>query len=203
MSNKRVSLALMVLISTMMGLNAQEEVRNLGEYVVTGNKYAVPIEKSGKVIYKITKEDIQRSNGQTVAQLINSLPGINVDGVFGAPGSNLSYNLRGGRNRHTLILIDGLPINDPSSIANDYDLRLLNASSVEYIEVLKGGASTLYGTGAASGVINIKLKEANSEDAPITLSQNVGSFQSANTNADFQGATGKWKYLASGGFFGQ
>ena len=179
---------------------AQEnKAKDLGEVVVTGNRFETPIEKSGKVIYKITAKDIEHMAGRTVADLINALPGINVNGVFGTPGSNLEYSIRGGRNRHTLVLIDGLPINDASSIANDYDLRLLNASAIEYIEVLKGGASTLYGTNAAAGVINIKLKEANGDSPKATLSHDVGSFRTANSNLTVQGKEGNLSYLAAGG----
>lgn len=193
---------IMMLLSLSIISIAQEkqEVRDLGEFVVTGTRFETPIEKSGKVIYKITADQIRRTPGVTVADLLNQLPGINVDGAFGTPGTNLDYNIRGGRNRHTLVLIDGLPINDPSSISNDFDLRLLNSAAVEYIEVLKGGASTLYGTGAAAGVINIKLKESITEVPQVTLTQTVGSFQTGNTNADVQGRAGKLNYLGNASY---
>lgn len=190
-------LALCVAMAAISNVNfAQEEkTKDLGEVVVTGNRFETPIEKSGKVIYKVTQKELEKLPGRTVADILNTLPGINVDGTFGTPGTNLEYSIRGGRNRHTLILIDGLPINDPSLIASDYDLRLLNSNAIEYIEVLKGGASTLYGTNASSGVINIKLKEATTEEPQVTLSQDVGSFQTMNTNADVQGKTGGLSYL--------
>ena len=137
-------LAVLMLMAFVTVSIAQEEVRDLGKVVVTDTRFETPIEKSGKVIYKITADQITNLPGRTVADLLNTLPGINVDGAFGTPGTNLDYSLRGGRNRHTLILIDGLPINDPSSISNDYDLRLINARDIEFIEVLKGGASTLF-----------------------------------------------------------
>ena len=193
---------LLVLLSISFCAYAQDkkDTTDLGTVVVTGTRFVTPIEKSGKVIYKLTAEDIRKTPGATVADLLNQLPGINIEGAFGTPGTNLDYNLRGGRNRHTLILIDGLPINDPSSIANDYDLRLLNSATVEYIEVLKGGASTLYGTGAASGVINIKLKEGTAGKPEVTLTQTVGSFRSGNTNLDVQGKENNLSYLASGSF---
>lgn len=178
----------------------EEKAKDLGEVVVTGNRFETPIEKSGKVIYKITAEQITKMPGRTVADILNTLPGINVDGAFGTPGTNLEYSIRGGRNRHTLILIDGLPINDPSLIASDYDLRLLNSNAIEYIEVMKGGASTLYGTNAASGVINIKLKAATNEQPQVTLAQDFGSFQTSNTNADVQGKTGKLGYLVGASY---
>lgn len=193
---------LLVLLSISFFSFAQErkDTTDLGTVVVTGTRFVTPIEKSGKVIYKLTAADIRKTPGVTVADLLNQLPGINIDGAFGTPGTNLDYNLRGGRNRHTLILIDGLPINDPSSIANDYDLRLLNSATVEYIEVLKGGASTLYGTGAAAGVINIKLKEGTSAKPEITLTQTVGSFRTGNTNFDLMGKTDKLSYLGGVAF---
>tara|TARA_A100000171_G_C2136249_1_gene150495 strand:+ start:2429 stop:4309 length:1881 start_codon:yes stop_codon:yes gene_type:complete len=199
---RKLSVAALTILTVSFNLFAQEEgqVRDLGKVVVTGNKFETPIEKSGKVIYKITADEISNSPGRTVADLLNQLPGINVDGAFGTPGTNLDYNIRGGRNAQTLILIDGMPINDPSSIANDYDLRLLNAQAVEYIEVLKGAASTLYGTGAAAGVVNIKMKAPSTEVPKVTLSQSIGSFSTSNTNADVQGKTGKFSYLVAGAF---
>lgn len=193
-------LLVLTLVTTFSFAQEKRDTTDLGSFVVTGTRFVTPIEKSGKVIYKLTAEDIRKTPGATVADLLNQLPGINIDGAFGTPGTNLDYNLRGGRNRHTLILIDGLPINDPSSISNDYDLRLLNSASVEYVEVLKGSASTLYGTGAAAGVINIKLKEGTSETPDVTLTQTVGSFKTGNTNLDVQGRSEKMSYLAGAAF---
>jgi vitamin B12 transporter len=191
---------LMLLISTFAMAQEEGQARDLGRVVVSGNRFQTPIEKSGRIIYKVTAAEIEKTAGRTVADILNTMPGINIDGAYGTPGTNLSYNIRGGRNRQTLILIDGLPINDPSSIDSDYDLRLINAKDIEYIEVLKGGASALYGTNAAAGVINIKLKESKSETPQVTLGQEVGSFQSLNTNASVQGKAGKLNYLAGGSF---
>ena len=197
-------LFILCIISSLFILNnlqAQEEKeRDLGEIVYTDNKLETSIQKTGKVIYKITAEDIRFKSGQSVAQIINGLPGINIDGVFGTPGTNLEYSIRGGRNRHTLILINGLPINDPSLISSDYDLRLLNANQVESIEVLKGGAAALYGTNAAAGVISIQLKKAQNEETSINLKQSVGSFSTLESYADFSGKSGNLSYFLSGQF---
>ena len=177
----------------------EEETRDLGEVVVTGNRFETPVEKSGKVIYKITAEEIAKSANKTVADLLNTIPGIYIDGAFGTPGTNLSYYVRGGKNRHTLILIDGLPVTDPSAIENDYDLRLLDANMIESIEVLKGGASSLYGTGAAAGVINIQLKKSAPKKPQVTIRESVGSFQTFQLNADVQGSADQLTYMVAGG----
>ena len=90
-------------ISILSFAQKEQNVQDLGEYVVTANRVATPIEKSGKVIYQINAEDIKKQPGKTVGELLNALPGINIDGAFGTPGSNLSYNIRGGRNGDILI----------------------------------------------------------------------------------------------------
>jgi len=144
------------------------------EVLVTGTRYSIPIEKSGKTIYKLTEQDLKRNAGKTVADVLFEVPGLHIDGNFGSPGTNYSYFSRGGSTKNALILIDGLPINDPSGITAFYDLRLLSISQLESIEILKGGLSTLYGTGASSAVINIRLKgnEGFSSALDTTQAQN-------------------------------
>ena len=102
-----------------------------------------------------------------------------INGAKSNAGQNLSYFIRGGRNRQVLILIDGIAVTDPSQIANDYDLRLLNADQVESIEILKGAASTLYGSGAASAVINVKLKEAKQNKLSTSFTSVLGTNMSS------------------------
>lgn len=193
---RKKMLALCGLIS--FGAQAQDSLKTttLQEVVVTGTKFEVPVEKSGKTIHKISSEDLHRSGGKTVVDLLNEVPGVQMDGNFGTPGSNLSYYLRGARNRQTLILIDGVPLNDPSAINAEYDLRYIPVSQIESVEILKGGLSTLYGTSAAAGVISIRLKEPTqkfSGSAELT----AGSFKTLSQNVSVSGTEGKFSYLAS------
>lgn len=180
------------------GAHAQDSLRTttLDEVVVTGTKFEVPAEKSGKTIYKITSEELQRSVGKTLADLLNEVPGVQSDGNFGTPGSNLSYYVRGGRNKQTLVLIDGVPLNDPSAINSEYDLRYIPLSQIESVEIFKGGLSTLYGTNAAAGVINIKLK-APTESFSGNVDLAVGSFGKFGQNILLSGTTGKVSILGT------
>lgn len=139
---------------------AQQDTISLKEVVISDTKFEQSKEKSGKIIEKITAEDLARNTGQSVATVLSQAVGLEVNGNQSANGKNLSYFIRGGRNRQVLIVIDGIPMTDASGINLEYDLRLLPAEQVESIEIMKGAASTLYGTGAASGVINITLKKA-------------------------------------------
>jgi vitamin B12 transporter len=170
----------------------------LKEVVVTGTKFDVPIEKSGKTIFKISRESIERNAGKSLADLLNEVPGIQSDGNFSTPGSNVSYYLRGGRNKNTLILIDGVPLNDPSAINAEYDLRYIPVSQIESVEVLKGGLSTLYGTGAAAGVINIKLKSPEKGKVSGDIDASAGSFGTYTENVSVRGGGQKLSFLVMG-----
>ena len=185
-------------------------VEKLEEVVVTDSKFKLKRENSGKVITKITSEDLEKLQGQSIAEIIGRTAGVEINGVRSNAGQILSYFIRGGRNRQVLIMIDGVQVTDPSQIANDYDLRLLNADQVESIEILKGASSTLYGTGAATALINIKLKKGSKKAFNLNLTSTVGTNQSSDENnyavEDFRnsvsvnGNLGRFNYLAS---FGQ
>ncbi len=187
----------------------EQPVEELQEVVITDSKFKLKRENSGKVITKITQKELERLQGKSVAEIVNTISGIEINGARSNAGQNLSYFVRGGRNRQVLILIDGIAVSDPSQIANDYDLRLLNTDQVESIEILKGATSTLYGTGAATAVINIKLKEASKDKISANFRTVMGSNQSqddANYNIEnffnsvsVNGTLSKFNYLASFG----
>lgn len=177
------------------------KVNLLEEAVVSGTRFKIPIEKSGKTIYKISKKEIEMNAGKMVSDILNEVPGIQIDGNYGAPGTNVSTYLRGGRNGNILILVDGVPLNNPSGADAKYDLRMLPLNQIESIEVLNGGLSTLYGSGASSGVINIKLKEAPDNSISGNANVNYGSYETINTNASVSGKTEKLNYMISGNYF--
>lgn len=171
---------------------------SMDEMVVTGTKFEIPVEQSGKTIYKLTAKDLEHNAGKTVSDLLNEVPGIQMDGNFGAPGTNISYYVRGGRSKNTLILIDGVPLNDPSGIDVSFDLRFLPVSQIESIEVLKGGLSTLYGTGASAAVISIKLKEAKQDGVHGQVDYSYGSFETHQVSANVNGKQNKLSYIVGG-----
>ncbi|TJY34119.1 TonB-dependent receptor plug domain-containing protein [Pontimicrobium aquaticum] len=187
----------------------ETNTQQLDEVVVTSSRFEIKKEDSGKVITKITQEALKKLQGKSIAEIINSTVGIEINGTKSNAGQNLSYFVRGGRNRQVLVLIDGIAVSDASQIANNYDLRLLNADQVESIEILKGASSTLYGSGAATAVINIKLKDASEKVITANFKSVLGSNQSQSDNnyhiENFQnsvsinGTVSKFNYLASFG----
>ena len=183
----------------------KEKAESLDEIIITATKFETNKKNIGKIVYKITQETIKNSAGKTVLDLLNDVPGVEINGNFSTKGQNLGYYIRGGRNRQVAILIDGVNVNDPSSFGGDFDLRQIDIQQIESIEVLKGAASTLYGSGAATGVINIILKKASKKNFNGTFSTSMGSNSSSKnnsltaeeftTNFNFNGTLGKIDYL--------
>ena len=172
----KISAAFALITSCVM---AQEKdstkVNSLKEVVVSDTKFALRQEKSGKVIEVITAAALEKKSGQSLANVLSQAAGMEINGNQSANGKNLGYYIRGGKNRQVLILIDGIPVTDASGISFEYDLRLLPVEQVEKIEIMKGAASTLYGTGAATGVINITLKKTTKKDIQGNAYVNIGS----------------------------
>jgi vitamin B12 transporter len=169
---------------------AQEQdstkVNQLNEVVISDTKFAMSQEKSGKVITVISQLELQQKAGQNLAQVLNSAVGFEINGSESVAGKNLGYYVRGGKNSQVLIVIDGIPVTDASGISLEYDLRLLPVDQVESIEIMKGAASTLYGSGAATAVINITLKKSGKVNIQGNAYTNIGS-NNTSTNSKVNG----------------
>ena len=131
----------------------------LDEVVVTATKSPKKLSETGKVIKVITKEQIERSGGKDLSQLLNEQVGITVNGATSNPGKDKSLYLLGATDKYTLILLDGIPLNEPAGVGGSFDLRLLSLNNIERIEILQGSQSTLYGSNAVAGVVNIISKK--------------------------------------------
>ncbi len=139
---------------------AQERpVANLDEVVVTASRSPKKISEIGKVTRVITAEMLSRSQGRSLPEVLNNVAGLTIGGNGNNPGDIKSVFLRGASAANTLILIDGIPVNDASEISGEYNISAIAVDQVERIEILKGGNSTLYGSDAVAGVINIITKK--------------------------------------------
>lgn len=207
--NKKV-LCLGVLTS-MFAFNAnaqekQEKTIDLEEVVISDSKFKLKKENSGKVIHKISKETIEQNTGKNVVDLINTVSGIEINGNTTGSGQNLGLFVRGGSTKEVVVLIDGIQVSNPAGTSGGFDLRLLDLNDVESIEIIKGAASTLYGSGATTAVINITLKEATSGKANTSLGLFVGTNSSQEetakgsviqTKANINGKLNKFNYLVN------
>ncbi len=199
------SISLCLLAMTALGAYAQQEEtqpEQLDEVVVTDSRFALKRENSGKTVITIDQEELQQNAGRSVAEIINTKSGIEINGSRSNAGQNISSFVRGGNNRQVLVIIDGVQVSDPSNVSAEFDLRLLSASQIESIEILKGAASTLYGNAAATAVINITTKKARNDGVQVVFESTIGTNQSQDDSnyspADFSNAvnvfakSGKW-----------
>ncbi|MGB5360116.1 MAG: TonB-dependent receptor plug domain-containing protein, partial [Eudoraea sp.] len=155
------------------------ELQELDEVVVSDSRFPIKRENSGKTVIKITSKELERNQGKTVAEIINTKSGIEINGSRGRQGEVLGVFARGGRGRQVLILVDGIRVSDPSSFSQEYDLRLLAVSNIESIEIIKGAASTLYGMNAATAVINITSKKVSDKKISGNFQSSFGTNQSS------------------------
>ncbi len=151
-----------------------EATLDVGEVSVTANRTPTPLQAVGASVTVITSEQIEAQQIQQLSDVLRQVPGVVVSG-FGGDGSLTEVRIRGAETNHTLVLIDGVRVNDPSSVGAAYDFAHLQASDVERVEVLRGPQSALYPSDAIGGVINIITKRG---DGPPTVTASVegGSF---------------------------
>jgi vitamin B12 transporter len=169
----------------------------LDDVIVTANKIPQKQSTTGKVVTVITKEQIEKSAGKTVAQLLNEQAGLVVNGAFNAPGAVQTVYMRGANAGRTLILLDGIPLNDPSTITTDFDLNFFSLNDVERIEICKGAQSTLYGSDAIAGAINIiTVKKDVKEPFNIKATMAFGNLNTTKNNLQVFGRKDKLAYSA-------
>ena len=184
MNKKSISLGVLALATFLSYAQKSDtlKINNLKVVVVSDTKFAQSKEKSGKIIEVITAQDLEAKKGQNLANVLSQVAGVEINGNQSFGGKNLGYYIRGGRNRQTAIYIDGVPVTDASGINLEYDLRLLSVDQIEKIEVMKGASSTLYGTSAATGVINITLKKSAIKDVSGNTYITMGTQNTSDTS---------------------
>lgn len=172
--------------------NAQQDslqTTQFNEVVVTATKFPKSLSETGKVVTVIDEAHLQRSAGKDLSQLLNEQAGIIITGANSNPGKDKSVLLRGAASQYTLILLDGIPVTDPSGTGGAFDLRMLPIENVERIEILKGSQSTLYGSDAIAGVINIITKKKGEKKLGGFATAGYGSYNTLRANAGISGST--------------
>src|SRR5688572_27840235 len=169
-------------------------VRALDEVVITANKYPTKASSTGKVLNVITRRQLEQAGGKDLSQVLNEQTGIYINGANSNPGKDKTVFLRGAKVDHTLILIDGVPVYDASGIGSNFDIRQIPVEHIERVEILKGSQSTLYGSDAIAGVINIITRK--NANVPMRFSGKIsyGSYNTLRANAALQGNKNKLDY---------
>ena len=134
---------------------AEPAVHRLGNVVVTASRVPQPPEYAPGTFNVITREEIERGHYTSVVDILRRVPGVHVEQP-GSRGGRASIYMRGLDPNHTLILIDGVRMNDPmNNRGGSFDLSTLDPAGVERIEISRGPISAVHGSGAIAGVVNI------------------------------------------------
>lgn len=126
--------------------------------VVSASKTPTRDSWVGSAVTVLTQKDLERSQVQTVGEALRDVPGVDVV-ASGPLGGNVAVFLRGANSEHTLVILDGVEINNPSSNARFFNFANLLVANIERIEILRGAQSSLYGSDAIGGVITIRTKQ--------------------------------------------
>lgn len=164
-------------------------VKSLNEVVVTPTKFPKKVSETGKVVTVISKAQLDRSAGKDLAQLLNEQAGVVISGAGSNPGKDKAVYLRGALGKYTVVLLDGIPVTDPSGVGGAFDLRLLPIDMIERIEILKGSQSTLYGSDAIAGVINIITKKSGNKTMGGYGTVSYGTYNTFKGNVGVNGST--------------
>jgi len=163
---------------------------------VTATRIPTPAQKIPAGVTVITRQDIEKRGYTTLVQALEAVPGLGVVQSGGA-GTEASVFIRGTDSEDVLVLLDGVPVNDPSEANGAFNFGDYTLNDVERIEVVRGAMSGLYGSNAIGGVINIITAQGSgAPKASVTLaggwpSQGQGS-------AEISGSTGRFDYALSG-----
>ncbi len=183
--------------------HAADTPANLGEVVVTATRTARTADETLQSVSVITREEILRRRATSVQEVLRGVPGLAVTNTGGL-GQNTSVFLRGTDSSHTLVLIDGLRIN--SATLGTAGFENLPIDQIERIEVVRGPRSSLYGSEAIGGVIQIFTRKGAARGLTPAFSAGLGSHGLYKVNAGVSGGQdGFWfnadaSRLATDGF---
>lgn len=172
----------------------QDTSRTLQEVFVTANKFPQKQNETGKVVTIITQDILAKSTGKTLGELLNQQAGITVSGAENPLGTNQDIYMRGAAPGKSLVLIDGIPAYDPSIISTAFDINNLSIDNIERIEIVRGAMSTLYGSDAIAGVINIITKKGGSKPFSLYGNAGAGSYHTDKEVLGVRGTAGRNTY---------
>ncbi|MBI5192750.1 MAG: TonB-dependent receptor [Nitrospirae bacterium] len=168
---KKSVIALMCGLSMLCMNKAGAESISPDDVLITAARGGVLRSQIPTTVTVITENDLREKNAATVSDVLREVPGLAVT-QQGGPGKTSSVFIRGAESRHTLVLIDGIRVNSPTM--GGFDFADMNVNDIERIEIIRAPLSTLYGSDAMGGVIQIFTKKAHTTSGTVTVE--TGSF---------------------------
>lgn len=170
------------------------------EIIVTAaNRTETSLDKVGQTISVLDLAEIERRQTQNVADILRTLPGVTI-ARNGAIGGVTSVFIRGAESDQTVALIDGVKLNDPSSVGGGFNFGNLMTGNIERIEVLRGSQSVLWGSQAIAGVVNMVTRRP-TEELQVNARGEYGFRDTVNLVANASGKAGPLSASVGAGWF--
>ena len=201
LSIRRILLVLAALAALPSIVRAQTEPAGMmPATVVTADRFPTDPDKVTATYTVVPQEEMQRRQLRTVGEVLKTVPGVSVQ-QNGGPGSLTSVFVRGTNSSQVLVLIDGVNVSDPSSSAGAVDFGNFLTENLDRIEVVRGPMSTLYGSQAIGGVINMVTKAGKGPMNGAAYTE-LGTRLQSNSGAYVRGSEGRFNYnLTFAGMF--
>ena len=184
----------------LMSVMAQDEMPQTEEQmVVLGTKSDRPVDEINGRVLIVTKEEIEKHQWKTVADVLQTMPGVSLV-RNGGDGKLTTVFMRGANSENTLVLLNGTKLNDPSGVGRGYDFGHLSTAGIERLELILGPQSTLYGTDASSGVINI-VTTTGGDETTGKVSSEFSDEDSVRLSAGVGGSAGKLHYAVQADYY--
>jgi len=163
----------------------------------TSSRFPRPASKIAEDVTVVTADDIARINAHTLADVLQTVPGVQLDEVT-SPGTFSFFSVLGTTTKHVQLLIDGVPQNLLST-DNLVDPGTIPVQMIDRVEIIKGAASAAYGS-ALGGVINVFTKSPMRERKGAgLLSASLGERSTSDSRVELSGTTGSLGYFVTGG----
>lgn len=179
--------------------NAVSAQNDKEEIVVTANGFEQPRTETGQAITVIDEDRLAELQVVSISDALKTLPGVTVV-TRGPVGSQSAVFLRGGNGSQTLVLVDGVRLNDPSSPNAAFDFGALLSGNIGRVEVLRGPNSIIWGSQAIGGVINVQ-SALPTEVLTARMGAEYGYADSLKANANLSGTSGIFEGSVGGAYY--
>lgn len=189
---KTTAAALAMLPFTAFAQTAEDEI------VVTASGFAQPRSETGQAIDIVDRDRLDQLQSATINEALQTVPGVSI-ATRGGLGGQSSAFLRGGSSAQTLVLIDGVRINDLTSPNGAFDFGALMTGNIGRVEILRGPNAVIWGSQAIGGVVNVQ------SIAPVDgfegrFGAEYGAYDTKRVNANIAGSSGRLEGSVGGSF---
>ena len=158
------------------------------QIIVTASRVTSQAREIGSSVSVVERPEIVRNQNIFIKDLLQDVPGVTISSD--RPGANTSISIRGSDNDEVLWLIDGIELGDPSSTSTQFQSDHLTSRDIGRVEILRGNQSSLYGSDAIGGVVNIITQRATEDGVKVNAEAEGGSYGTANGGASVLGKSG-------------